>query len=399
MITGKERGIVASMSYEAKERGVTRAMRLSEVKKLCPDAVMLPSDYETYSLLSKRFFNIVRRFTPEVEEYSIDECLADLTGLQRPLRLSYARIAEKIKQSLDAELGFTFSVGLAPNKVIAKIASKWSKPSGLTIIPAIAIHQYLEKLPVEKVWGIGSQSTAFLAKHGITTALQFARKSEEWIKKYFTKPHYEIWQELNGQYIKKLDSKPKDTYYLIQKFQNVSPPSKDEAFVFAQLCKNIENATIKARKHRLAARGGIIILRTQGFRDYGIEIKFSSPTSIPNEVIDAIRPAFKMIFNAQELYRSTGIMLFGLEGQDYSQLDLFGTMAKRKKLVHLYERVDAVRERYGKHTLFLGASFQAHKFAQHIGERGDAPERKNMLFKGETKRRRLAIPTFLGQVS
>src|SRR3989344_7854105 len=104
-------------------------MRLSEVKKLCPDAVMLPSDYETYTLLSKRFFNIVRRFTPEVEEYSIDECFADLTGLQRPLRLSYARVAEKIKQSLDAELGFTFSVGLAPNNVIAKIASKWSKPS------------------------------------------------------------------------------------------------------------------------------------------------------------------------------------------------------------------------------------------------------------------------------
>src|ERR1700687_2830163 len=89
VITGKERGIVASMSYEAKAKGVTRAMRLSDVKKLCPDAIMLPSDYETYGLLSKRFFNIVRRYTPEVEEYSIDECFADLTGLRRPMRMSY----------------------------------------------------------------------------------------------------------------------------------------------------------------------------------------------------------------------------------------------------------------------------------------------------------------------
>ena len=74
VVTGKERGIAASMSYEAKARGVTRGMRLAEIRKLCPEAVILPSDYETYSLLSKRFFAIVRRYTPDVEEYSIDEC-------------------------------------------------------------------------------------------------------------------------------------------------------------------------------------------------------------------------------------------------------------------------------------------------------------------------------------
>jgi len=125
VVTGKERGIAASMSYEAKARGVTRGMRLADIRKVCPDAVILPSDYETYSLLSKRFFAIVRRYTPDVEEYSIDECFADVTGLRRPLRMSYMQIAERIKQDLDTELGFTFSVGLAPNKVVAKIASKW----------------------------------------------------------------------------------------------------------------------------------------------------------------------------------------------------------------------------------------------------------------------------------
>ena len=85
VVTGKERGIAASMSYEAKARGVTRGMRLSDIKRVCPDVVLLPSDYETYSLLSTRFFAIVRRFTPDVEEYSIDEVFADVTGLRRPL--------------------------------------------------------------------------------------------------------------------------------------------------------------------------------------------------------------------------------------------------------------------------------------------------------------------------
>ena len=112
VVTGKERGIAASMSYEAKARGVTRGMRLSDIKRVCPDVVLLPSDYETYSLLSTRFFAIVRRFTPDVEEYSIDEVFADVTGLRRPLGMSYERIAARIKYDLDTELGFTFSESL-----------------------------------------------------------------------------------------------------------------------------------------------------------------------------------------------------------------------------------------------------------------------------------------------
>src|SRR5512140_1486104 len=89
VVTGKERGIVAAASYEAKAKGVARGVPLWEVKKLCPDAIIVPSDYETYSLFSKRMFEIMRRFTDLVEEYSIDEAFVDVTGLRRPLRASY----------------------------------------------------------------------------------------------------------------------------------------------------------------------------------------------------------------------------------------------------------------------------------------------------------------------
>ena len=98
VITGKERGIVAAASYEAKARGVTRGVRLSDVKKICPDAVILPSDYETYSLFSLRMFAIIRRFTPDVEEYSIDEAFADLTGLRRNFHGPYSMIARKMRR-------------------------------------------------------------------------------------------------------------------------------------------------------------------------------------------------------------------------------------------------------------------------------------------------------------
>jgi len=398
VVTGKERGIVASMSYEAKARGVTRGMRLSEIRKRCPEAVILPSDYETYSLLSKRFFAIVRRYTPEVEEYSIDECFCDLTGLRRPLRMSYLQIAKRIKHALDTELGFTFAVGLAPNKVVAKIASKWQKPSGLTAIPGKELHRYLATLPVEHVWGIGHQTTALLHKHGVKTALHFARQPETWVKKYFSKPFYQIWQELNGAFIFELVTGEHDTYHTLQKVKTFTPASGNRDVVFAQLAKNIENACIKLRKYQLAIERVLIFLRSQDFHDTGLEIDLSGPTSFPNDILRVVSPAFDDLFAPGTLYRATGVILCKLSEAYYGQLDLFDEVIRLQRLSYLYESVDTLREKYGKHTVFLGASFLAHTHAQHDGERGHLPERQQALLPGETGRKRLGIPLFMGDV-
>ena len=398
VVTGKERGIAASMSYEAKARGVTRGMRLADIRKVCPEAVILPSDYETYSLLSKRFFAIVRRYTPDVEEYSIDECFADLTGLRRPLRMSYFQIAARIKKELDTELGFTFSVGLAPNKVVAKIGSTWQKPSGLTVIPVGELHRYLAKLPVGNVWGIGPQTTALLKKHGVETALQFAQKPEPWVKKYFSKPFYEIWQELNGAYVFELTTGEHETYASIQKVKTFTPASQEKDFVFAQLAKNIENACMKACAHKLAAQRVVVFLRTQQFRDAGLEVELSGPTQFPNDILRAVTPAFEELFSPITLYRATGVILLKLTEAYYGQLDLFGEAIRMQRLSNLYHSVDTLREKYGKHTVFLGASFLAHTHAQHDNERGHLPERQRQLLPGETARKRLGIPMFMGEV-
>src|SRR3989338_2571902 len=109
LITGKERGIVAAMSYEAKAKGVVRGMRIFEAKKACPRLIALPSDYETYSLFSVRMFDIFRRFSPDVEEYSIDEAFVDLTGLRRVHRCGYVEIAGRIKKAVMTELDIPVS--------------------------------------------------------------------------------------------------------------------------------------------------------------------------------------------------------------------------------------------------------------------------------------------------
>jgi DNA polymerase-4/DNA polymerase V len=392
VICGKERGIVAAASYEAKARGIQRGVRLSDVKKICPDAVILPSDYETYSLFSVRMFEILRRFSPDVEEYSIDEAFVDLTGLRRSYHGSYEVIAEKMRTAIETELGITVSAGISLSKVLAKIGSKRNKPNGLTMIPGREIHLYLGKLPVEKVWGIGPNTAAFLGKHGIKTALEYARKDEEFVKKYLSKPYHEIWHELNGRSVYPVTTETKNSYQSISKARTFTPPSMDEGFVFAQLSKNLENACIKARRYRLAAARIIVFLRKQDFTSAGVEIKLTRPTAYPVELFGLLRQGFAQIFQPRTLYRQTGVVLSGLVAESGVQFSLFDDTTKIEKMARVYSVVDEISAKYGKHTIQHAASLPTKLQAQHEGERGDVPVRRADLFKGETRRQRLGLP-------
>lgn len=398
VITGKERGIVSACTYEGKALGIKRGMRLFEVKKLCLDAVILPSDYETYSLFSERMYRIVRRYTPAVEEYSIDECFADLTGLRRTLRMSYAQMAERIKCDLDAELGMTFSVGLSVTKTLAKVGSKWKKPSGLTLIPLRDAAQFLSNMKVGDVWGIGPNTTAYLAKFGVTTAAAFARKDEAWVRAHLSKPFVETWQELNGEVAYELNVEGRETYHSISKTKTFTPSSTDPSFILAQLSKNVENACIKARRWNLVTQRAFFFLKTQDFRYHSCEVRLSRSTNMPHEILAEMQKHMPKVFKRNLEYRATGIVLCELTENTDTQLDLFGAVSKSEAITKVFKSLDEIAEKYGKHTVFLGSSFKAMKFAAHAGDRGDTAARTKTLFKGESKRKRLAIP-MLGDVT
>lgn len=392
VICGKERGIVAAASYEAKARGVQRGVRLSDVKKTCPDAVILPSDYETYSLFSVRMFEILRRFSPDVEEYSIDEAFVDLTGLRRSFHGPYSMIAEKMRRTIETELGITVSVGVSLSKVLAKIGSKHKKPNGLTMIPGRDIHLYLEKLPVEKIWGIGPNTAAFLRKLGIATALEFARKDERFIEQNLSKPYREIWHELNGRSVYPVVTEVKNSYQSISKAKTFTPPSQDETFIFAQVSKNLENACIKARRYKLAASRLVVFLRKQDFTGSGVEIKLTRPTAYPGELFGPLREGFQQLFLPRTLYRQTGVVLAGIVPEAGVQYSLFDDTARIEKMARIYDCVDELSGKFGKHAVQHAASLPTKQQAQHEGERGDVPKRRRSLFKGENKRQRLGLP-------
>lgn len=392
VVTGLERGIVAAASYEAKARGIKRGMRIGDVRRLCPDAVILPSDYETYSLFSVRLFEILRRFSPQVEEYSIDEAFVDITGLRRLYHSSYGDIGRRIQETIHKELGITVSIGISLTKVLAKIASRQRKPAGLTVIPGREIHLYLKDLPVSEVWGIGPNTSAYLEKLGIRTALEFATLNEAFIKKHLSKPFQEIWHELNGRSIYPVIAEKKDSYRSISKARTFTPPSEDRDFIYAQLSKNLENACIKARRYGLSARKIILFLRTQDFRDEALEIRLQRPSAYPAEILPFLKEGFMRLYREGVLYRQTGVVLSELQEQRPIQPTLFEEPLRIEKMERLYRSLDSLSERFGKHVIIHGSSLEAIESPLHLTERGTLPLRKKELIKGENSRQRLRIP-------
>lgn len=391
VVTGKERNIVAAASYEAKALGIKRGVALWDAKKMCPDLVILPTDYETVSIFSKRMFEIMRRYTPTVEEYSIDEGFLEITGLRRLHHAPYRTIAQLIQKDIHRELGITVSVGLSVSKVLAKIASKMNKPAGFVSISMRDIESILKTVPAEEVWNIGPNTAALLRRHGMHTALEFANKPREMIVRLLTKQGIEVWQELNGESVLPVTAEEKTSYQSISKVKTFTPPSSEKNFVFSQLVKNIENACIKARRFNQSASKIVIFLKRYDHRAFGLEAKISRPSAYPMELLPMAKQLFESLFLQNTNYRATGVILCDLVTVKQIQPTLFEDQNKIVKIKSVYKVADELREKYGKHTIHHALSLLAQK-TQHLTSRGDMPNRKLNLLKGETKRRRLPLP-------
>lgn len=361
VVTGHERGIATAMSMEAKRLGVTRGMPVAKIMREFPQVVILPSDYESYALYSKRMTDIIRRYTPDVEEYSIDECFADITGLRRPLGMSYQEIARAIKRDLQSELGMTFSVGLSVNKVLAKAASNSKKPDGLAVVPGYKIGELLRDLPVGKIWGIGPNTGVYLEKLGIKTALELAAKTPEFIKTYLTKPTAEIWQELRGVFVMPLALGKKTEYKSIMKTHTFAPASSDRHTIFAELSTNIEGACARLRGHNLYAKEIVFYLKGQDFRHYGREISLSVPVCVPEKILEVVADNFDKVFKKGKMYRATGIILKKITPAESTTRDLFGEFAKAERVSELYKEIDALAEKFGRPVVTLTSSMQRGK--------------------------------------
>jgi len=182
----RERGVVSSASYEARKFGVHSAQPMATAMRLCPHGIVLPVRMTRYQEVSRQVFDIFHIFTPLVEPLSIDEAFLDVTGSIR-LFGPPVEIAKQIKQKVFENTGLTISAGVAPSKFIAKIASDMEKPDGLTVVAADRIREFLDPLPIKKMWGAGKVTQMALARLNVHTFKDLRQMSVEVLVKNFGK--------------------------------------------------------------------------------------------------------------------------------------------------------------------------------------------------------------------
>mgnify|MGYP001210700834 CR=1 FL=1 len=200
-----KRGVVATANYEARKYGIHSAMPLRSAYKLCPQAIFLPVDYEAYVAASRQFKSVLLTITDNMEDVGIDEAYLDVTGKAE----SNEDIAEQIKTGIYQKTGLTCSIGIAPNKLLAKIASDMQKPSGLTILTKDDIESRLWPLPVRKLYGLGPKTEERLKKKGIEIIGQLAALPREGLTQLFGRSYGEYLYEAS----RGIDNSPLVTHW------------------------------------------------------------------------------------------------------------------------------------------------------------------------------------------
>ncbi len=387
VVTGAERGIASAMSYEAKALGITRAMPIFQIRKEYPQVIVLQSHYRDYEIYARRMYSIVRRYSDIVEEYSIDECFADISGLDQKRDQSFENILSEIQATLFTELGISFSLGLSVTKVLAKVASKWSKPRGLTIIPQGSIGKYLKDLPVGKIWGIGGQTSSYLLARGIKTAQGFLDRGEDWVKENCSRPYHEIWLELTGVSIYQVNSNSSRTPKSLSSTGTFYPTSQSKVFIFSELSRHIENVAGRARRLDLVPSGVSFFLKTADFRYLNKKVALFKKTAIPSVLISSARGEFNKLFRENVFYRATGATIYGLTPLEEITKDLFGGFDAPESVSGVFEVVDELTEEFGRNTVFMGSSLpvMSERNKREGKNRNDSKKHLNIPFLGKTK--------------
>lgn len=176
------RGVVLSATYEARRFGVASAMPMGRARRLCPTATVLPPDHGRYSTVSKAVMSTLRTITPVVEPLSVDEAFLDVSGSLRRLG-SPATIAASIRDTIADEQGITCSIGVAPSKFVAKLASNLAKPDGMVVVPVEEVVPFVQKLPVAALWGVGDKTEEQLLRLGLHTVADIAHTPLETLKR------------------------------------------------------------------------------------------------------------------------------------------------------------------------------------------------------------------------
>lgn len=340
--------IILAKSIPAKKYGIQTGEPLFQALERCPELVVIPPDYELYVQASRHFVDMLRQFSPAVEQYSIDEAWVDMTGTQRlwgPPRLA----AELMRRRINEELGFTVNIGISSNKLLAKMAGDFEKPNKVhTLFPEEMADKFFP-LPVRDLFLVGAKTERKLQMLGIYTIGDLAAADVRVLKKRLGKQGELLWHFANGRNADAVTPEPAEN----KGYGNATTTTHDvvtseEAYqVLLSLC---ETVGARLRKDGKCGSCVSIHLRTNEFRHFSHQCVLHGATNITSEIFEASCRLFDEAWDGITPMRQLGVQVTRLTGEPYQQFDFFSGLSPQQfeRKLRLDETVDALRDKYGE---------------------------------------------------
>ena len=353
--------IILAKSGPAKKYGIQTGEPLFQAQEKCPQLVVAPPDYSLYVEASRHFVELLRQFSPVVQQYSIDEAWVDMSGTQRIFG-SPRLAAEKMRQRIWEELGFTVNVGISSNKLLAKMAGDLEKPNKVHTIFPEEMEVKMWPLPVRDLFLVGQATEKKLKGLGIYTIGELAQADLSVLKKRLGKHGETIWHYANGRNAEMVTPEPEEN----KGYGNSTTTAEDVLSyshahqVILSLC---ETVGMRMRQDGKCGRCIAIHLRTNEFHHFSHQILLHGATNITTELFEAACKAFDEAWDGATPLRRLGVQVTRLSEEPYQQYDLFSGMTpvQYEKKLRLDETVDGLRDKFGEDII------RRAKFAQQPG--------------------------------
>ena len=350
----KRSGIVLAKSPKAKEFGIKTAETIYQAKIKCPNLQIFPSNYKIYRENSDKLYKLLLEYTDKIERFSIDECFLDMTHYL--MNETLLNKAKEINKRVKEELGFTVNVGVAHNKLLAKMASDFTKPDRVHTLYEEEIPTKMWPLPVSELFMIGKRTVPKLYQMQIKTIGDLAHTNKEMLGNKFGKHGIMMWEYANGidnSEVKYIRERPKGIGNSITLPQDISDINKLE-----EILLNItDQVAYRLRKENLLANVVNVQLRTKNFSDTSHQKKLPHPTSNTKEIYTVAKELLKELYKKGTAIRLIGLRVDNLIEKNEMQLSLFDTK-EEKKLDKLDETIDKLKEKYGYNFIKRGSNLK-----------------------------------------
>jgi len=349
----RSRGVVSAASYEARKFGVHSAMPTAQAMRLCPHAVLLPVRMGRYAEISHTIHAIFETYTPLVEPLSLDEAFLDVTD-STDLFGSAEAIGRAIKTRIKEQTHLTASVGIAPNKFLAKLASDLRKPDGFVIVTEQNRQEILDPLPVGRIWGVGKVTERSLCARGIETIGQLRRCSPAELQRIVGNAAEELLRLARGEDDRPVE--PDRRCKSLSSERTFATDVGDRDVLWGVLMEQVEEVAQRLRRRQLKARTITLKLRYGDFRTVTRSQTLGEASNLTLPLWKAAeRVLRKWQTRSAGALRLLGFAASGLESERAGQQLLFPD-PEQERLKRLDEVVDRIRDRYGQHAVHRGAS-------------------------------------------